>query len=558
MKALQLAVGFTLFATALLSAQTSRVPLVDQPAVPASVAPGGRSFTLKVNGVGFASGAFITWNGHPLSTIFVDSHHLQTTITPPLIQDPSTALVGAVNPGNRFSNNVFLQVINPSPLNGVPSISSYSAGVQLQRIVVGDFNNDGRMDIVASDSNLGGISVLLGAGDGTFPAAVHYLAGASAFGIVAGDFNGDKRVDIAVTNSGTQNSVNLLLGKGDGSFRAATPFPVGSNPVAIAAVDLNNDGKLDLVTCNHNGGNISVLLGNGDGTFQPEAEIDAGTSPSSVLAADFNGDGRIDLAVSNQGSNDVSILYGNADGTFRKPVQVPVGTAPLWIAAADLNGDGLVDLITANSGSSNLSILIGNQNGTFQPPTAVNTLQNPESLAVGDLNGDGKVDLAVADATKISILLGMGDGTFARRADYDGKRYLGLAAGDFNADGRLDLATVSGTTAVDVSLQTTVALSPVSLAFGGQKVGTDSPTRTVALRNLATTTLNVSDISIVGTNAEDFSQSNDCGTQVDARGSCQITVVFTPTATGVRSATIQISDDAIGGVQIIVLTGTGI
>lgn len=249
MKSLRFVVGFTLFATTLLSAQTSRLPLVDQPVVPSSVAPGGGNFTLTVNGTGFAPGALIGWDGHPQPTILVSGSQLQFTVPANLIANPGTASITAQNPGNRVSNTVFLQVIAPSSLSGVPATTSYTAGSVLQRVVAGDFNGDNKLDIAASDARLGTVSILLGNGDGTFAAAAPYPAGTSPLGIVVGDFNGDQNMDVAVTNSGTVNTVNVLLGNGDGTFQTAIPSATGANPVNLAAADLNADGKLDLVVC---------------------------------------------------------------------------------------------------------------------------------------------------------------------------------------------------------------------------------------------------------------------------------------------------------------------
>jgi FG-GAP-like repeat/Cep192 domain 4 len=557
MKALRFIPLFTILFTGFLAAQTTRLPLVDEPTVPASVAPGGPMFTLTVNGTGFSSGALIDWDGHPQPTILVSSSQLKATIPGKLIQSPGTKSISVQNPSNHFSNAVFLQVIVPAAFNGVPFISTYSAGSSLERVATADFNKDGKLDIAASDAGFGDVSILLGNGDGTFPAAQHLPAGTSPLGIVAGDFNGDRNVDVAVTNSGTANTVSVLMGNGDGTFQPPVGFATGTNPVSVTTADVNADGFLDLIVCNHDSATVSVLLGNGDGTFQPEMEFAVGAGPAAVVVGDFNGDGRLDLAVADQDANTVSLLRGNGDGTFRNKVDISVDAGPICIVAADFNNDGVLDLVTANSAAASVSVLIGKPNGSFQPQVKYRTLNAPQALVPGDINGDGKLDLAAADATNVSMLLGNGDGTFQRRVDYSAKKYLALATGDFNCDGRLDLAAVGGTKVTDVVLQTSVSLSNTSANFGNQMVGTMSNPKTATLRNLGTTALNVSGISVTGTDAGDFTQTNNCGTSVAARGSCQIRIVFAPTATGVRNATVQIEDDAVGGVQSISVTGTG-
>ena len=102
-----------------------------------------------------------------------------------------------------------------------------------------------------------------------------------------------------------------------------------------------------------------------------------------------------------------------------------------------------------------------------------------------------------------------------------------------------------------------VALSPNSLTFATQSVGTTSAPQTVNLSNNAKTTLSITSISITGTNTADFAQSNTCGASVAAGGSCTISATFTPSAIGSRAASISIADNANGSPQTVSLTGSG-
>jgi hypothetical protein len=112
-------------------------------------------------------------------------------------------------------------------------------------------------------------------------------------------------------------------------------------------------------------------------------------------------------------------------------------------------------------------------------------------------------------------------------------------------------------TATPWFLASAVALSPSSLAFGGQTLGTTSAVKTVTLTNTGGTALNITSISLTGTNPGDFGQTNNCGTSVAAGANCTISVTFTPSATGARSASVSIADEAVGSPQTAGLTGTG-
>jgi hypothetical protein len=104
---------------------------------------------------------------------------------------------------------------------------------------------------------------------------------------------------------------------------------------------------------------------------------------------------------------------------------------------------------------------------------------------------------------------------------------------------------------------TVVSLSETTLSFGDQPVGTTSASQSVTLKNLGSTQLNFTGISITGTNAGDFSEANSCGTSIAGGASCTIMVTFKPTAIGTRGAAVSISDDGGGSPQRVHLTGTG-
>jgi hypothetical protein len=103
-----------------------------------------------------------------------------------------------------------------------------------------------------------------------------------------------------------------------------------------------------------------------------------------------------------------------------------------------------------------------------------------------------------------------------------------------------------------------VQLSPSSLTFGNQQVGTTSPGQNVTLSNTGTAKLSITRIGITGLNASDYAQTNNCGGSVAAGASCTITVTFSPTKTGTRTASVSVSDNGAGSPQSVSLTGTGI
>jgi hypothetical protein len=106
-------------------------------------------------------------------------------------------------------------------------------------------------------------------------------------------------------------------------------------------------------------------------------------------------------------------------------------------------------------------------------------------------------------------------------------------------------------------LAQTASVSPTSLAFGNQPAAVASAPRTITLTNSSGTALTVSDIHFVGPHYSDFFQSNNC-TSVAAGGSCTINVEIVPASAGVRTATLQITDNAPGSPQRVPVSGTGL
>ena len=102
---------------------------------------------------------------------------------------------------------------------------------------------------------------------------------------------------------------------------------------------------------------------------------------------------------------------------------------------------------------------------------------------------------------------------------------------------------------------TLVSLTPASVSFGNVGVGSHSSPQSVTLANNQASQLTGVSVSITGTNAADFSQTNNCGTAVAANSSCTINVTFTPSIYASESATLTVTDSA--GTQTSSLTGTG-
>jgi hypothetical protein len=283
----------------------------------------------------------------------------------------------------------------------------------------------------------------------------------------------------------------------------------------------------------------------------------------------------------------LSLLEGNGDGTFQAPVAVTtfaVDRSPRFSAAADLNGDGKLDLVVYGGGCGlchndpiAATVLLGNGDGTFQAPV---DYPNPfggfdsgiQGTVIGDFSADGKLDFAyilsqgaIGAPGSFTVLPGNGNGTFQGGINFPASgNYVisGLAAGDFNGDGKMDFASNPNGSSIPLFVQgqyPVVSFSATSFATGGIAVGTSTPLGTLTVGNTGTAALTISAVAISGTNANDFSQTNNCIGNLAPSASCQVNLTFAPTEGGNLSATLNMSDnDVLSPMQTVSLTGSGL
>ena len=413
----------------------------------------GQAVTLTATVTSGATGKVTFYDGTTILGVGAISG-TQATLTTVMLASGSRSLrayyQGDSSYGPSSSTPLPQSVVAGASL-GLRRAVSYSTSAEFASMAVGDFNGDGKQDLVAGRLDMAAVSVFLGNGDGTFQAGVNYSIGTFGGSPAVSDVNGDGKPDLIV---GAGTDVSVLLGNGDGTFQAAVSFPTAAAAnYAVAVGDFNSDGKADVVSVNTGGSSVSVLLGNGNGMFGAATTYSVGASPESVAVGDLNGDGIADIAVGTYYG--VSVLLGKGDGTFMAAVNYTVGSYGGGVAVSDVNGDGKADIVLADS--SGASVLLGNGDGTFGAAASYSAGSNPyaTAVAVEDFNGDGKPDLALASINynAVNVLTGNGDGSFQAAMSYTVvSGFVALAVGDFNGDGKPDLVAASRSSGLSVLL----------------------------------------------------------------------------------------------------------
>ncbi len=438
---------------------------------------------------------------------------------------------------------------------------SFITGTNPISVAAGDFNADGKPDLAVANENASTVSVLINSTVppvtlGNYPAATVNLSGnttvtpsaaptgATSLNVststnfkgtfAANPATGVVRVTdahpagtytVTVNASGTTKTFTLTVTTTSaactGITFSSTSRDVGARQWGVAVGDFNGDGIQDLATANAISLNVSVLIGTGGGNFAAATTFAAGLEPRSIAVGDFNGDGKQDLAVSNSNSNNVSVHLGTGTGSFGAATNLPVGTNPWWVVAGDFNGDGIQDLATANQSSNNTSVLLGTGTGSFAAATNFALSPGSLGLAVGDFNADGLQDLVVTNFTLHTTSIRLRTCLAPEIDVRGGTPLISIADGDTTP------ATADGTD------------------FGSTAVTGGSVTRTFTIANTGTAALNLTGtprVAVSGTNASDFTVTVQPASPVAATsGTTTFTVVFDPSATGLRTAALSIA-----------------
>ena len=320
---------------------------------------------------------------------------------------------------NNATNNILL--LRSFLISPVPSYVNYSPGsyCDAYSVDIGDFNEDGHLDLVVPDSFNHYIYIFLNDGNEKFTLTKKYYTkyGSAPYSVSSSDVNNDHHVDVVVVLQ-RFHRIQIFLGYGNGTFRKGKWYSTedDSRPCMAVVVDLNNDGKLDIIVSLYESGNIGIFFGFGNGNFAKmrlllTTPID---HPKCVAVGDFNNDHIPDIAVPNSRTNAIVISLGYGNGSFQNPVITLVhGDYLACITIDDLNNDHHSDIVYAGT---HVGVLLGNGNATFGHPTDYLTSRSfePTHVTVGYYNNDALLDIVVSSSIdrSISLFMGVGNGSF--------------------------------------------------------------------------------------------------------------------------------------------------
>ena len=348
-----------------------------------------------------------------------------------------------------------------TPAPGSPISIAGGAG----NVVIGDLNNDKKLDLVVAGGRNRSVAVFLGKGDGQFEPAGTKAISIPPGEIALGDVNLDGKLDVALATHDSYGVV-LLLGDGKGGFTDSPSSPIimrgGEHPHThgLAIADMNRDNKLDLITVNSTDNDVSIALGDGRGGFSPMpgSPFPVGPSPYPFGVGDVNGDGQLDVVATATAtgplraqqlplSRALTLLLSDGRGGLHSR-QLPLRTGEPWFAViSDLNGDRKPDIVATHHEMNQLTVLIGDGRGGFVEATGspFDFGHNVFHAIVADINRDGKNDVIAAAGDGVRVMLGDGRGAFTLGpASQTGRGVYRLSVADVNGDGKMDVVTSNG------------------------------------------------------------------------------------------------------------------
>lgn len=459
-------------------------------------------------------------------------------------------------------------------------VLSAPVGAHPEGLTVGDFNEDGHLDVATANSESDDVSVLLGNGNGTFRSSYSFGVGTSPMFLATGDLNVDGAADLVVAETGSDR-VLVLLGKGDGFFREPVAYPSGKGPTFLTLGDVDGDDDVDVVVVNsgrfghYPPFSWSVWSNNGQGDFALTQHIEEqgrhGLFPTGASLADLDGDGLPDVTLTwsqpswRTPNGYVSVFRNQGRGTFSFWKTIQAGFTLSAVTQTDVDADGNLDLMVTSLFTDSIKLLLQLSRGQYTKPANMEVGFSPVALGYKDLDGDGYRDLIATNraSDSTSILLGRGDGSFRPAGHYAvGKLPTAMGVEDFDHDGLPDIVTAnSGSDDVSILLSGKAVIPAISLSAEAIRFSVDveAPARRthqLTVSNVGLGSLSIADIVLEGSRAFSIERESCAGATLATGKFCALPIHFESTASGRHQALLRIFDNAPGGPRIVTLSGT--
>jgi hypothetical protein len=331
---------------------------------------------------------------------------------------------------------------------GTPQLVGEEAGTG--PVVSGDFDGDGRLDLLGIVGNGDHLAILRNLGGRVFQSLPPIDLGTFAGDLVTADFDNDGRTDVAALLVNVSSSGTMELLHADGVTLTPGPiYAIGGIAPLLRTGDFDQDGAVDLIVANNTntGGTVTVLRNDGAGLFDALPLYPAAGGAWAMAAGDVTGDGLTDIVLTAAGADGSPSLIAftmTAGGMpWARPTPIPIPGAAPGLAVGDVNNDRIADAVVPSQEPGQSMMLLGSGAGPLAPPMPANVWLGM-AFALGDLDGDAFLDLAVGNAEsggQVSLFSNQGQGAFRPLQTYRAgdNGVVAVRVADVNGDGRSDV-----------------------------------------------------------------------------------------------------------------------
>lgn len=256
--------------------------------------------------------------------------------------------------------------INVLKNNGSGAFTTYTTNTttysNFSHSLLFDMNNDGNLDLVLSAQS-GAIVTMLGNGFGNFTTNTSKVLGGSGGRMVVYDFNADGKKDVVIVEASV-NKIEQLLGNGTGGFLTTTyTTTVGNSSQDIICADLNYDGVNDVAVANYNSNNMSILYTNSGGalpTVNATVTFPSNYFPQTMATGDFNNDSKADIVMGFNVSSKIGVLLNDALGSFQAPIYFSPTATPRGVVVGKFDAGATLDFACVYQSSSQMQSWLNN------------------------------------------------------------------------------------------------------------------------------------------------------------------------------------------------------
>jgi hypothetical protein len=308
----------------------------------------------------------------------------------------------------------------------------FTSGTGATFISVADLDNDGKQDVIVANQGENTLSIFKNistSGNILFNSPVKIATPSTPIGIGVGDFDNNGWLDIVSVNYGN-GTLSIFTNKGifnaisTNNFNPRFGLITGLNPITIDVADLDGDSKSDIVVGNYGSNSISIFKNNyisgalSTSSFSTKLDFNDVNKPGYVKLGDMDGDSKLDIVVLAEDAKRVGILRNTStsgvltSSSFASRVNFKTGEAPYYISVGDLTGNGKLDILVTDFGDGTATVWQNKAKpGSIDSTSFFKRLKftvgtNPYAGLLADIDGDAKTDILVSNtgSNTISIL----------------------------------------------------------------------------------------------------------------------------------------------------------